>query len=174
MFTLYCNDANGAYTWQLLLKLRIWRSMASYSWAVMPKVSENTYSRIESLYRQNLQPVQIFTLLKREDLVVSFASVTRIINKLKLTGSTKKGTTTGRPRKLNNEARVFIEEQIQKDDETSHQIQKILTRCGISVHASTVRRSRKQQGWTLQRTRYCQLIRDVNKVKQLEYANIEF
>ena len=33
-----------------------------------------------------------------------------------------------------------------------------------------MRRSRKQQGWTLQRTAYCQLIRDANKVKRLEYA----
>ena len=41
---------------------------------------------------------------------------------------------------------------------------------GIEVHPSTVRRSRKQQGWTLQRTRYCQLIRDANKVKRLEFA----
>ena len=39
-----------------------------------------------------------------------------------------------------------------------------------SWHPSTVRRSRKQQGWTLQRTRYCQLIRDANKVKRLEFA----
>ena len=27
-----------------------------------------------------------------------------------------------------------------------------------------------QQGWTLQRTAYCQLIQDANKVKRLEYA----
>ena len=53
---------------------------------------------------------------------------------------------------------------------TSGQIQKKLARRGISVSSSTVRRSRKQQGWTLQRTAYCQLIRDANKVKRLEYA----
>ena len=35
---------------------------------------------------------------------------------------------------------------------------------------STVRRSRQQQGWTLQRTAYCQLIRNANKIKQLEYT----
>ena len=38
------------------------------------------------------------------------------------------------------------------------------------MSSSTVQRSRKQQGWTLQPTTYCQLIRDANTVKRLEYA----
>ena len=134
----------------------------------MPTVSNYTRTRIESLYRQNLHPAEMFKLLKGEDLKVSFATVTRIIKKLKLTRSTKKGTSTGTPRKLNAEARVFIEDQMRKDDETtSRTIQKKLARHGVMVHPSTVRRSRKQQGWTLQRMRYCQLIRDANKVKCL-------
>ena len=109
--------------------------------------------------------------MKKEELLVSFATVTRIIKKLKLTGTTDKGKSTGRPRKLNGEARTFIEDQMRKDDETtSGQIQKKLAKQGIIVHPSTVRRSRKQQGWTLQRTRYCQLIQDANKVKRLEFA----
>ena len=135
----------------------------------MPTVSNYMHTRIESSSSElNLHPVK---LLKREDLKVTFATVTCIIKNLKLTGSTKKGTSTGRPRKLNAEARAFIEDQMRKDDETtSRMIQKKLARHGVVVHPSTVRRSRKQQGWTLQRTRYCQLIRDANKVKRLEFA----
>ena len=56
------------------------------------------------------------------------------------------------------------------DEMTSGQIQKKLAKRGITVSSSTVRRSRKQLGWTLQQAAYCQLIRDANKVKQLEYA----
>ena len=56
------------------------------------------------------------------------------------------------------------------DEMMSAQIQKKLAKRGVAVSSSTVRRSRKQQGWTLQRTAYCQLIRDANKVKRLEYA----
>ena len=137
----------------------------------MPKVSSYTRTRIESLHGQNLHPAEIFKLLEKEELLVSFATVTRIIKKLKLTGTTDKGKSTGRPRKLNGEARTFIEDQMRKDDETtSGQIQKKLATQGIIVHPSTVPRSRKQQGWTLQRTRYCQLIRDANNVKRLEFA----
>ena len=93
----------------------------------MPTVSNYTRTRIESLYRQNLHPAEMFKLLKEEDLKVSFATVTRIIRKLKLTGSTKKGTSTGRPRKLNAEARAFIEDQMLKDDETT-------SRASLSIH----------------------------------------
>ena len=53
---------------------------------------------------------------------------------------------------------------------TNAQILQKLAKCGVAVSSSTVRRSRKQQGWTLQQTAYCQLIRDTNKVKRLEYA----
>ncbi|RMX61442.1 hypothetical protein pdam_00023491 [Pocillopora damicornis] len=54
---------------------------------------------------------------------------------------------------------------------TSNKIKKKLERHGICVSASTVRRARKQQGWTLQWTAYCQLICDANKVKRLEFAH---
>ena len=115
--------------------------------------------RIESLHGQNLHPAEIFKLLKKEELVVSFATVTRIIKKLKLSGTIDKGKSIGRPTKLNGEARTFIKGQMRKDDETtSGQIQKKLAKHGIKVHPSTVQRSEKQQGWTPQRTRYCQLI----------------
>ena len=67
---------------------------------------------------------------------------------------------SGRPTKLSVEAKAFIKQQMRKNEEaTSGQIQKKLVRCGISVSSSTVRRSHKQQGCTLQQTAYCQLIR---------------
>ena len=53
---------------------------------------------------------------------------------------------------------------------TSTQIQKMLVKRGIAVSSSTVQRSHKQQGWTLQEIAYCQLIHDANKVKRLEYT----
>lgn len=56
------------------------------------------------------------------------------------------------------------------DETTSNQIRKKLAKYGVVVCSSTVRRCRKKQGWTLQRTAYCQLIRDPNKAKRLEYA----
>ena len=115
--------------------------------------------------------MKIFQELKSEGLSASYASVARIVNKLKLTGSIEDCARSGRPRKLNDAARAFIEEQMRANDETtSCQIQKRLQKHGFTVHASTVRRSCKEQGWTLQNTRYCQMIRKANKAKRLEYA----
>lgn len=136
----------------------------------MPNVSNYTRTRLELLHKQGLHPAEICWSLRKEDLLISLASVTRTIKKLKLTGSAANLPRSARPTKLSEEAKVFIDEQMRKNDEkTSGQIQKKLARRGV-VSLSTVRRSRKQQGWTLQRTAYCQLIRDANKVKRLEFA----
>ena len=84
-------------------------------------------------------PVEIFKTLKGEDLAVSYQSVARIINKLKLTGSTNNLPRSGRPRKINAEAQAFIEEQMRRNDETtSREIQKKLAKHGLIVHASTI------------------------------------
>ena len=137
----------------------------------MPKVSTYTRKRIQSLHEQNLHAIEIFKTLKGEDLAVSYQSVARIINKLKLTGSTDNLPRSGWPRKVSPEAKAFIEEQMRRNDETtSREIQKKLAKNGLVVYASTVRQSRKEQGWTLQQTRCCQLIREANKVKKLEFA----
>ena len=56
------------------------------------------------------------------------------------------------------------------DQAISCQIQKKLSKQGVEVYPSNVRRTRKKLGWTLQNTEYCQLIRDANKVKRLEFA----
>ena len=97
-------------------------------------------------------------------------SVARIVRKIKLTGSIENYARSGRPKTINEAAKAFIEAEMRKNDEmTSRQIQR-LARRGLTVHSSTVRRARKEQGWTLQKTRYCQLIREANKIKRLQFA----
>ena len=137
----------------------------------MPKVLLYTRKRIQLLHENGLQPVAIFKKLRDERSFISYQSVARIVKKIKLTGSVDNFPKSGRPRKLNASAKAFIEAQMRKNDEaTSCQIQKKLFKHGVEVHPSTVRRARKEQGWTLQNTKYCQLIRDVNKTKRLEFA----
>ena len=137
----------------------------------MPKVSPYARKRIQSLHENGLQPLAIFKKLRDEGSSVSYQSVARIVIKIKLTGSVDNLPKSGRPRKLNASAKAFIEAQMRKNDEaTSRQIQKKLFKRGVEVHPSTVRRARKEKGWTLQNTKYCQLIRDINKTKRLEFA----
>ena len=75
------------------------------------------------------------------------ASVTRIIKKFRLTGSVANLARSGRPTKLSEEAKAFIDQQMRSNDEmTSAQIRKKLAKRGVHVSSSTVRRSRKKQG----------------------------
>ena len=106
---------------------------------------------------------------------MSLSGITRMIKKLRVTDSVANLPRLGRLRKLFVEARTFIDQQMRKNDEmTSAKIQKKLAKCAICMSSSTVQRSRKQQGWTLQQTSYCQLIRDANKVKRLKFAQRVF
>ena len=66
----------------------------------MPKVSNYTRTRIELLHKQGLHPAGIFRSLKNEGLLVSLASVLRIVKKLQLTGSVANLPRSGRPAKL--------------------------------------------------------------------------
>ena len=78
----------------------------------MPKVSDYTRTRIEVLDKQGLPPVAILRSLKNEGLSASLASVTRIIKKLRTTGSVANLPRSGRPKKLSEEAKTFIDQQM--------------------------------------------------------------
>ena len=146
-------------------------SLSIHPNVIMAKVSNYARARIELLHKQGLLPAEIFRSLKAEGLLVSISSVVRIIKKFKITGSVANLPLSGRPTKMSEGTKAFIDRQMRKDDEmTSRTIQKELAKRGIVVSSSTVRRSRKELGWTLQRTGYCQLIRDVNKTKRLEFV----
>ncbi len=56
------------------------------------------------------------------------------------------------------------------DETTAIQLREVLVHNGIGLHIHTVLRSREQLGWTFRGSAYCQLIRDVNKQKRLEWA----
>ena len=85
----------------------------AYELEIMPKVSDYTRTRIEVLDKQGLPPVAILRSLKNEGLSVSLASVTRIV-KLRITGSMANLPRSGRPKKLSQEAKTFIDQQMQK------------------------------------------------------------
>ena len=115
---------------------------------ITPKISNYTRTRIELLYNHGFHPAGIFETLKSEGLQVSLLG-SRSIKKLHLTGSAANLPRSGRTRKLFMEVWAFIDQQMRRNDETtSAKIRKKLEKCGILVSSSTVRRSRKQRGWT--------------------------
>ena len=77
----------------------------------------------------------------------------------------------GRPCKTTQQVKEIIEEQMQKDDETTaSELQQILQVNGIHLSHSTIVRCRRKLGWTYRGAAYCQLIREPNKLKRLSWC----
>ena len=56
------------------------------------------------------------------------------------------------------------------DETTAVQLRAILIAKGYSLSLSTLLRCRKSLGWTFRGSAYCQMIREANKAKHLEWA----
>jgi len=72
---------------------------------------------------------------------------------------------------ITEEVRRIVEEQMRRDDETTaSQLHVLLVSMGYTLNLRTVLRCRTSLGWTFRGSAYCQLIRDVNKQKRLDFA----
>lgn len=56
------------------------------------------------------------------------------------------------------------------DETTAHQLHTILTKAGYNIGIRTVSQCRSSLGWVFAGSRYCQLIREADKTKRLEWA----
>ena len=66
----------------------------------------------------------------------------------------------------------FIDEKMKSDDElTSFELKKKLNEeHQINISSSTIQRVRRAMGWKHERARYCQMIREPNKLKRLSFC----
>ena len=91
--------------------------------------------------------------------------------KYELTGSVSRAPGSGRPTKISTEIKAIVEDKMWEDDETTaSQLHKILTSRGYQISSRTFLRCRSALGWTFRGGAYCQLIREPNKIKRLEWA----
>lgn len=83
----------------------------------------------------------------------------------------KKGL--GRPKRLMNnmQIREIIDGCLKENDEiTAKQIKNRLDRRGFYISIATINRIKRDLGWTLKGTSYCQLIRNANKPKRVQWV----
>lgn len=79
---------------------------------------------------------------------------------------------SGRGSKITPDCMRIIEAKMEADNETTAtQLLDLLRRSGMKICLATVKNFRMRMGWTFHGTRYCQMIRDANKVKRLQFAN---
>ena len=77
-----------------------------------------------------------------------------------------------RPTKVTKEVKALkIKQMLQNDESKSLQLKvKLEDHTGFFLSTSTIKKAWIQQGWTLQGTACCQLMRDANKAKWLQFA----
>ena len=131
-----------------------------------------TKQRIVYFHRQNLKPPTIQKLLLEEGLVTTRQGITKFLRIYKRTGSVARRQGSGRPSKRSEAVKRIVEEQMRRDDETTAiQLHRLLATKGHAISLSTILRCRKSLGWTYRGSSYCQLIRDKNKEKRVEWAS---
>ena len=80
---------------------------------------------------------------------------------------------SGRKTKIAEDIQGVVEQQMCHNDETTaSQLNILLTSLGNSLDLPTILCCRMGPGWTFRGSAYCQLIRDVNKTKRLEFARV--
>ena len=120
---------------------------------------------------KGLNASAISRALATEGLPYSPRSVSLLLRKLKAGQSLVRKRAVGRPRKTTQRVRDLIEEQMQRDDETTAtELDRLLQGNGIKLSRSTILRCRRQLGWTYRGAAYCQLIREPNKLKRLSWC----
>ena len=109
---------------------------------------------------------------RNQNITISSKFIPLAISKYS-TGSLRDAKRSGRKSKLENEHVNFIDNALSKNDEliSKELSEKLSTECGIQISATTVRRDQRNvQGRKTESARYCQFVRDPNKVKWLVFA----
>ena len=115
--------------------------------------------------------VQITRCLAEEGHATTKIGVCKFIRRYEETGMISRTPGSGKASKLTADAKKIIEEQMEKDDETTGvELQKLLAENDIQVASSTALRWRTELGWTSKGTSYCQMICEANEGKRLEWA----
>uniref|UniRef100_A0A1X7U2U5 Tc1-like transposase DDE domain-containing protein n=1 Tax=Amphimedon queenslandica TaxID=400682 RepID=A0A1X7U2U5_AMPQE len=110
-------------------------------------------------------------LMKEEGIDVKVSGVYRLLKKFNETGTISRRPGSGRSSMITNDILKLVEEQMQADDETTAvQLQKILLDNGHPLSLKTILTSRRKLGWTFRGSAYCQIIREANKSKRLQWA----
>ena len=132
--------------------------------------------RILYLSRTGKTYSPIVDILALEGRRVTKPGICYFLKKFKATGSITRKPGTGRKPTKTRALLDFIDTEIEKDDEISlADLRTKLVEKGINVSISSIHRWKEELGWTSKGTKYCQMIREGNVAKRLDWAkaNIE-
>ena len=139
----------------------------------MPRLSMETRRQFFTLRERGLSVAEVQKRLAEEEIFVSRVALYKLWKKYRDTDRIAGTRKPKRVKKLGEEQLVAIDEALADNDELmARQLLGIIeTRWpGLEVSISTVKRARKDLGWTATRPKYCQLVREVNRQKRLAWS----
>ena len=134
--------------------------------------TEYTKQRILYHHFHGLRPSEIqLELAEIEGITASKCGIAKFIRRYLETGTIARRPGSGGQLKITDDVKKIVEEAMRRDDETTaSQLHAILSEQGFSLSLSTILRCRSQLGWTYRGSAYCQVIREANKAKRLEWS----
>ena len=131
------------------------------------------YKRQQILHfaRMGYKLPTICRMLREEGLIANRMGIHKFLQKHRETNNIERRPGSGRPTKMTAPVKALVEQRMRDDDETTAvQLHALLLRHGHTMTLKTVLRCRAALGWTFRGSAYCQLIRQENKVKCLQWA----
>lgn len=132
-----------------------------------------TYVKLRILFHhfQGLKRYTIARVPDDEGVKVSRFGVHKFIQHYKELGSIDRKGGSGRPSKVTMQVKCLIDQLMEEDDETTaYQLHHMLVENGIQISFRTILRCHTALGWTFRGSAYCQLIREENKIKRLDWS----
>lgn len=127
--------------------------------------------RMVFLWKEGYKAPTIAKIVRREGIVASRRGIDKFLRLFAVRHTIARRPGSGRPSKITTEVKQEVERIMQEDDETTAtQLHQLLLQRGYDVSIRTVLRCRTALGWTFRGSAYCQLIREVNKVKRVAWA----
>ena len=127
--------------------------------------------RILHFARMGYKPPTICRMLREEGLIANRMGTHKFLQKHRETNNIERRPGSGRPTKMTAPVKALVEQRMRDDDETTAvQLHALLLRHGHTMTLKTVLRCRAALGWTFRGSAYCQLVRQENKVKRLQWA----
>ena len=137
------------------------------------RLDVQTRARVIHLKNEGYTYNRIRERLLEEGISVSVKSLYLLLVKYKQTNSVVDRPRAAVPKILRDEHYCEIDKALSENDEmTSRQLRAMLISKwpSLSMSISTVERARRELGWVVTSPKYCQLIREQNKQKRLEWC----
>lgn len=175
-WSCYCcvNFFLDALSWQPLLNPVSYRLQSSHtSTHTMGFLTHESKARIIRLRARGEGVTEIVRILAEDDVKISRWGLIKFLKRYDERQSLENAPKTGRPVEgVSIELMNFIDAEMERNDEmTSPELtRRVNQRFEKLFSQDKVKRLRRKLGWVCTTTKYCQLIREPNRIKRLEFA----